>query len=258
MNAVLRAVPPDEGTLKRFCTAAAEDLALLALLHDRELTPELLLSLWEHCYEDFLGIALRTQRGRQAEELLREGLTEIPASHSQEAMDHLAADYADIYLNHGIGASPCESVWLDDDHLTMQEPMFRVRAWYRSHGLAVEDWRRRTDDHLVHQLRFLAHLLTEEGPGEAALSDAARFLDEHLLHWIDAFAARVAARCATRFYAGLAMLTAAWIDELRDLLAEILEQPRPTAEEMAERLNAAPSAPVEVAGPYVPGAAPGW
>jgi TorA maturation chaperone TorD len=255
MNAVLRAVPPEEGTLERFCTAAAEDLALLALLHDRELDPELLLSLWEHCYEDFLAIALRTQRGRQAEELLREGLTEIPASRSQETMDRLAADYADIYLTHGIGASPCESVWLDDDHLAMQEPMFRVRAWYRSHGLAVEDWRRRTDDHLVHQLRFLAHLMTGEGPREAALSDAARFLDEHLLRWIDAFAARVAARCATRFYAGLAMLTAAWLDELRDLLAEILEQPRPAVEppDAAQRAS-----PVEVAAPYLPGAGPGW
>lgn len=257
MNAVLKMVPPAEGALERFCAAAAEDLALLALLHDRELDPELLLSLWEHCYEDFLGIALRTPRGRQAEELLREGLTEIPASRSEQAMDQLAADYADIYLTHGIGASPCESVWLDEDHLTMQEPMFEVRAWYRKHGLAVEDWRRRTDDHLVHQLRFLAHLMTTDGPREDALADTARFLDEHLLRWIDAFAGRVAARCATRFYAGLAMLTAAWLDEFRDLLADVLEEPRPALEppDAAQRRSAPP---VEVAAPYLPGAGPGW
>ena len=255
MNAVLKETRTGGPMLDRLCAETAQDLLALALLHDRELDRELIHALWRDCYEDFLGLRLRGERASQALGLLREGLTEIPTELCQATLDRLAAEYADIYLTFGQRASPCESVWLDEDNLAMQEPMFRVRAWYRSHGLAVEDWRRRTDDHLVHQLRFLAHLMNTEGPKEAALSDAARFLDEHLLRWIDAFAARVAARCATRFYAGLAMLTAAWLDELRDLLAEILEQPRPAVEppDAAQR-----GSPVEVAAPYLPGAGPGW
>jgi len=40
----------------------------------------------------------------------------------------LAADFAAIYLNHSIQASPCESVWLDEEGLMRQQPMFKVNA----------------------------------------------------------------------------------------------------------------------------------
>lgn len=257
MNGVVQGAASHPPRVSRFCAAAAEDLALLSLLHDRELDRDLVLALWEHCSEAFLGVGLRSPRGREAERLFREGLAEIPAGRGRQAMDRLAADYADIYLTHALRVSPCESVWLTEEGLTMQEPMFRVRAWYQRHGLAVADWRRRTDDHLVCQLRFLAHLFRQDA-GEETLADAARFLDEHLLCWIDAFAQRVSTRCATPFYAGLALLTAAWLDEVRDLLAEVLDEPRPSAQEVAARRAAQRSEPVEVPGPWVPGAAPGW
>ena len=257
MSAVLREVGPAEGPLDRFRRAVGQDLALLARLHDRELDRPLVLELWSHCYEDFLALKLDTKRGRSTVELFREGLTEIPAACGPETLDRLAADFAGIYLTYGFRASPCESVWLDEDHLTMQEPMFGVRDWYRRHGLGVEDWRQRTDDHLVNQLLFIAHLITEDAEG-AGLEEAARFMDEHLLRWIEDFALRVASRCETSFYAGVVLLTAAYVDELRDLLAQILETPRPTSEEIAERLRANRPAPVEVEGPYVPGVAPSW
>ena len=257
MNAVLKERGPSEGPLERFRRAVGEDLALLARLHDRELDRPLILHLWTHCYEDFLALELSEKRGRQAVDLFREGLTDIPAACGSEALDTLAADFASIYLTHGISASPCESVWLDEDHLSMQEPMFQIRGWYRRHGLAVQDWRQRTDDHLVNQLQFIAHLMTQDAEGRG-LEETARFLDEHLLRWIEDFAVRVASRCETRLYAGLALLTAAYLDELRDLLAQILETRRPTAEEVAERLGANRPAPVEVEGPYVPGVAPSW
>ena len=78
---------------------------------------------------------------------------------TDQTLDILAAEYADIYLNNSLQAFPCESVWLDQEGLTMQEPMFQVREWYGRFGLQVEDWRKRTDDHLVNQLRFAAHMI---------------------------------------------------------------------------------------------------
>ncbi|MFA7242854.1 MAG: hypothetical protein WC091_22335, partial [Sulfuricellaceae bacterium] len=69
---------------------------------------------------------------------------------------------------------------------------------------------------------------------------------------------RVAARCDTQFFAGLAVLTGVYGEELRDVLAELLDQPRK------------PLAPPEVAktpeaelgcgadADFVPGLAPGW
>lgn len=257
MSAVLKAIQTEATTAKRFRAAVVEDLLTLALLHDRELDREQIHALWRDCYEDFLGLRLTGDRAAVAFGLLREGLTEIPTELCQTTLDRLAADYADIYLTYGLRASPCESVWLDEDSLTLQEPMFRVRAWFRRYGLEVEDWRKRSDDHLVNELRFLAHLL--DGATEpVALDEVARFMDEHPLRWIDAFAERVAARCETRLYAGLALLTAAYLDELRDLLAELLGSPRPTAEEIEGRAVPVVSVPLEVDGPYLPGTAPSW
>ena len=258
MNANAGELGIQPGPIERFRVAAAEDLLTLALLHERELDRELIRSLWQDCHDPFLGVRLQGERGRQALTLLRQGLTDIPTALGQEVLDRLAADYADIYLTHGLRASPWESVWLDEDNLVMQEPMFRVRNWYRRFGIAVEDWRKRSDDHLVNELRFLAHLIGAEQKG-AALEQAARFMDEHPLRWVDRFAERVAARCATGFYAGLALLTAAYLDELRDLLAQLLDSPRPTAEEIETRMRRPVEAiAVKVEGPYVPGVAPSW
>lgn len=257
-----------DGALGALRGAVAGDLRLLALLHDRELDAERIHALWREGYEDFLGLHLVGEGGRKAISLLRAGLTDIPAGLDAETLDRLAVDFADIYLTHGLRASPCESVWLDEDGLAMQAPMFDVREWYRRHGLTVADWRQRSDDHLVHQLLFVAQLLEPEGEVSAGdvpstgadLGEVARFLDEHPLLWIDRFAERVAKRCETRFYAGLALLTAAYLNELRDLLAKLADAPRPSAEEMEARRRprAAVSVPVAPPSAFVPGAGPTW
>ncbi len=234
--------------------AIAEDLLILARLHDRELDRELIMTLWQHCYEDWLGLVLTGPRGTEALALLRQGLTDLPTDLRDGTLDRLAADYADIYLTYGLHASPCESVWLDADHLTLQEPTFQVRAWYRRHDIAVTNWRERSDDHLVCELRFLAHLLNGE-PQPADLAEAAGFLDAHLLRWIHLFAERVAERCETRFYAGLALLTAAYLEELRDLLVDPLGYPRPVPEPVAKRLGPADLLEPQSQGPCLPGAA---
>jgi TorA maturation chaperone TorD len=257
-------LPPvaEPSNLPRLRAEIADDLLSMALLHDRELDRELLLTLWQHCYEDWLGLRLTGQRAAEALALMRQGLTDLPTDLHQDTLDRLAADYADIYLTYGLRASPCESVWLDDDNLTLQEPTFRVRAWYRRHGIVVANWRERSDDHLVHELRFLAHLLNGEPASAEAhptsLGEVADFLDQHLLRWIDAFAERVAQRCETRFYAGLALLTAAYLTELRELLADPLGYAYPVVEETVPRLTAADLNIPEAEGPYVPGVAPSW
>ncbi len=117
--------------------------------------------------------------------------------------DELAVDYAAIYLTHALRASPCESVWLDEDHLMWQGPTFAVRAFYSRHGMGVNDWREMPDDHLSHELAFIAALLARGEFGAAH-----DFLTQHLLAWLPAFAARVAQRAGTQVYAALAVLTA--------------------------------------------------
>lgn len=240
-----------------FGSAAAEDLQGLAELHDREPDEALLTALREVDFPDGLGLRLRSERGRQAQTIMAKALAQLFAPVDKDILDLLAVDFAEIYLTHGLRASPYESVWLDDDHLARQEPMFQVRAYYRRQGLTAADWSERADDHIVLQLLFLRHLMQEPSP--ETLREAAKFMDEHLLRWIDRFADQVTARCATPYFAGVAALTAAYIDELRDLLAEILEEPRPSAEAIEALMQ--PEKPTAACGapsPYVPGAGPGW
>ena len=175
------------------------------------------------------------ERSEQVCELMRTAIRDL-ADADEARVHELAADFAGIYLNHSFGVSPCESVWFDEDGLVYQEPMFQAREIYRHYGLEADDWRRRSEDHLVLQLLFVSHLMNVES--ENALRDAATFLDEHTLRWVDKFAERVATRCDTQFYAGLALLTSAYLNQLRDCLADdILHEPRPTAEEVERALS---------------------
>jgi TorA maturation chaperone TorD len=253
---------PEDPLPNRFARAVAEDLRLLTHLHDRELDGATLSALRSGTFPDNLALVLEGEPARAAMGLLRSALSQLESDAGPGTMDVLAVDYAAIYLNHTLRAAPNESVWIDEEELAMQAPMFEVREWMSRHGLTVENWRVRPEDHLVHELEFLACILESE-PSDEALGEAADFLDRHLLRWVPDFARRVAARCETPFYAGLNALTGSYLDEVRDLLAEMTGAPRPTREEIeariaAERPAGANSGKVEMPLRYVPGASPSW
>ncbi|HMV05739.1 MAG TPA: molecular chaperone TorD family protein [Accumulibacter sp.] len=237
--------------------ALAEDAATLAALHERELTPPVLRELAAIGFPDNLALLPRNAAQAEAFTLMRTAV--LACVDPAIPIDDLAAEFAAIYLTGAYGASPCESVWLSDEHLICQEAMFELRDLYTACGFAVPDWRKRPDDHLVFQLQFLARRLAVLRD-DAGLRALAAFLDEHLLRWLPDFATRLAARCEQQFYAALAILTNSWCQQLRDHLAEQLHEPRPTPEEIVERLQPRSQrhpfvAPVR----FVPGgAAPSW
>lgn len=216
--------------------AVADDLNMLASLHNCEPDSELLKTLRSEKFPTGLGLKLESDQGRQACELMAVALEALPDPIGEETINELAADYASIYLNHGIQASPEESVWIDEENLTHQDSMFQVRSWYARYGLSAPNWRIRPDDHLVLELQFIAHLISHAATQES-LREAARFMDEHLLRWLMPFAGRIAARCEIPYFAATAMLTGVYCEELRDLLAEIVDEPRPSQEEIGERMK---------------------
>jgi len=251
--------PDSGGLLKQFRIAVAADLITLASLHHAEVDDVLLIDLDVQGFPDTLGLKLTQPTSMEASSIMRQALEALSAPLHAEQLDELAADYAAIYLNHDYNASPYESVWLDEENLVMQAPMFQVREFYRRHGLGVADWRNRADDHLVIELLFIARLLQSalmQHDQANALGDAARFMDEHLLRWLPRFGERVAKRCVTPFYAAAGWLTSAYCEELRDTLADFLGEPRPSAEEIEARMRpqTVQTAPLK----YVPGAAPSW
>lgn len=235
----------------------AEDAESLAALHDQELTPELLAALREAGFPDSLGLLPASASAAEAWRAMSLGLAELPAAPDTATLDELASDYAAIYLTGADGASPYESVWTDDDHLTCQAAMFQWRDLHSAAGLVATDWRQRADDHLVLQLLHIAHV-ARHAATRADWRALARVLDEHPLRWLPDFAARVAARATLPFYAGLAVLTAAWLETLRELLATQLQEPRPSRAELEARLRPNDPAPADP-GPFLPGSnGPSW
>ena len=245
-------IPASE--LDEFCQVIADDLAMLAVLHEAEPTTELLGLLRQTAFPEGLGLKLLDEDSIKAVDLMKRAICLVPQQPDDAFINDLAADYANIYLNYGISASPEESVWLDEENLACQQSMFQVRNWYEQFGLMAENWRVRPDDHLVLQLHFLVHLFKTQADKDGLVS-IANFMDEHLLRWIVSFAERVAGRCDTAYFAGVAMLTASYCEELRDLLASILAEPRPSAEEIEQRMqpkNNAEPVPVK----FMPGIGP--
>jgi TorA maturation chaperone TorD len=241
--------PPDGAEI--FAQATAADLMLLAALHASEPTGPVLAALRELPFQERLGLLLDSAAGTAALASFDAALAALPAEIGDGCVNALAADYAEVYLSHGYRASPMESVWLDEDGLARQAPMFAVRGWYRRHGLEASDWARRSDDHLVLELQFLAHLMRK-----GALEEAARFMDEHLLRWVPRFAGRLCETGAPAFYAGLAAVTAAYAEALRGHLVELAGLARQALPEKATAVAAMAGRETESA--FFPGAGPGW
>ncbi len=193
-------------------TELAQDLRSLAWLHAAERDASTWLALHRGGFP--LGLHLTGRDGSRAMVQALEALRDEQARDPQGVDDRLAADFAAIYLTHALRASPCESVWRDEDQLMLQAPTFAVREFYRRHGIPPLNWRVMPDDHLVHELCFVAQLLEASEP-KAALE----FLDRHLLVWLPQFAARVAQRADTAIYAALAVLTMDAAALLRERLA---------------------------------------
>ncbi|MES9978970.1 MAG: molecular chaperone TorD family protein, partial [Candidatus Thiodiazotropha sp. 6PLUC5] len=169
----------NQAQIKSFMQAIADDLLMLTRLHIKEPDAELLEILVNHEFPKTMGLKLVSEDGEKASHFMCQMIETLPSSFDDEFLDLLAADYADIYLNHSLQASPLESVWIDEEKLTCQESMFQVRAWYENYGLKAENWRIRPDDDLVLQLQFISHLFSIADSVQE-LEDIARFMDEHL------------------------------------------------------------------------------
>lgn len=236
------------GLINTLFHAIGEDLGLLSVLHAAELEVKTIAELKALGFPNGLGLHLKSRRSVKTLKQLSKVVQRWPDKVEIDFLHNLDAEFTAIYLSAQIGVSPQESYWLDEEQLVMQKQMFQVRELYQVHGLRVDNWRLRADDHLVNELNFLTKILGEK-IYQNKLEVAARFLDDHLLQWIDQFADIVAERSESAFYRGLALLTASYCNELRDLLELILDQPRPSPDQIKMRLNESIAKAVKVAPP---------
>lgn len=232
--------------------AAADLVDVLIRLHDREVDEALLTGLQNNRAADWFSEFLPHPLGQEAAEAFREALGGCACPLPEGVLDDLAAEYADIYLTHGYRISPSGSVWLTEDHLERQMPMFEVREWYAFYDIVVPDWRIRADDHLVHELQFLSFLLRRNSLVSA--KDAARFMDLHVLSWMPEFFAQGRPRLRQDLYRAAFGLSAVLLEALRDRLEQVTGVER----EIRAGLPAAASRVPEEETAYVPGVSESW
>ncbi len=235
--------------------AGAEALSVLIRLHDSEADAALIGTLKAMDAGGLFAAILTGEDGQMAARAFAEALATLPDPLDEATLDELAADYADVYLIHGLRVSPNGSVWMTEDSLERQLPMFEVREWYDHYGVSVPDWRKRSDDHIVHELQFLAHLLTLQTAPAAV--DAGRFMDRHVLPWVPEFGRRVAARANQPLTATTGLLTAFYLEALREMIAAVTGVPRGPVEKRPDEKPRQEAEPLENAA-FVPGAAVSW
>lgn len=236
-----------------FAAAVASDLEMLACLHDREPSAAIVGALQKAPLADQMALVLGSEPALAALAAFALAVDELPSPVDEAALDELAAAYADVYLRYTYRAAPEESVWLNEEGLLRQEPMFAAREFYRRNSLVATDWAGRPDDHLVVELRFLARLMSGAKDAQA-FAEAARFLDQHLLRWVKRFGVRLVQASAPNWYAALGLLTASYLEELRDHLTALSGLERPRDEPERKKTHAAKEPPAG----YIPGVAPSW
>lgn len=213
----------------RISSWLATDLKILARLHAYELDEPTIHQLLKSHFPQSLALNVDEENQDQPlVEVMKRSIDEI--QQQVVTKDLLDADFAAIYLNGAYDLSPNESAWLDEDHLERQEPMFEIRDWYRKYGLKIENWRTRSDDNIALQILFLSEILAKK---PIPLEDIGHFMDFHILRWIDDFAKGVFRRAETGFYASLGLLSARYLNGVRDLIAEWHQKPRLSRDEVA-------------------------
>ncbi|WP_247872804.1 molecular chaperone TorD family protein [Azospirillum sp. TSH64] len=200
---------------------SSRGLRLLVRLHAEEPSAALL----ETLRREPVGrgpLALDRDDSQQAAALVDEVVSDLPDRITRSCLAPLVADFAAIHINGGLRACPTEGPWLEEK--LRDDAAASLLRWRT--GLGVEfggpPLDRLADDHVAAELAVLAVLLDR-----GRTLDAVRFLDRHPLRWMPDFCSRVATRCREPFFAGIAILTNAYLDDLRDRLGDLCGLPRP-------------------------------
>lgn len=210
---------------------AAEDLRRLIALHDREPDVALVESLRARPMRHSFGMLLGRDDAIQSMALIEEIVADFPVPLAAASLEGLVAEFAAIHRENLYRARPLESDWVtgqdggQDGTQDGQKSGLEadLRHWREVAGVSLSGIL--PADHLVAELRILATLL-QRGKGP----EATAFLEHHLLRWVPLFCGRIATRCRDPFYAGVAILTNAYLDHLRDWLGEVCDLPRRPAE----------------------------
>lgn len=156
-------------------------------------------------------------------------LREYLARSTEEDLEDLAVDYANVFLAagvaQGLAAFPYESVYVSKTHMLEQEPKSRIAELYASRGLTPNrDLPKAPEDHIAMELEymaFLCRLLEEEsGDAESLLLEQKEFLEAHLVNWVPLLCRDVVGYAQTDFYKAVGKITDSFIQMEQTLLQD--------------------------------------
>lgn len=130
--------------------------------------------------------------------------------------NEIRSDFAHI-LTHDIHLSPHESLYvypLGDTPRLWGRAAEKVRAFYESAGLMIDEETELAPDHLGVELLFMSYLI-ENG----LLEKQKRFIEEHLSQWVAEYCREVERHASTMFYKEVAILLREFISSEYEELA---------------------------------------
>jgi len=145
-----------------------------------------------------------------------QGLENMGTAEREQAV---AVEYCRLFIGPGPHLSPHESVLIGQG-AHWGEKTQDVYSAYAEAGFDLEPEVREMPDHIGVELEFMSTLLRTEvdcrrkrksAAGKKAREQRRRFLEQHLLQWVPAFAEQVAERSEIAFYRELSRFTKDWI-----------------------------------------------
>lgn len=154
----------------------------------------------------------------------------------EDALEQLAVVFDRAFFGMGPRtaqkAFPYESVYTSEGGLMMQDAYSEVLHVYRGAGFAKNPGFKEPEDHLAVELAFMALLcgravealrVGDEAGAERQLRTQLAFVQEHLLNWIERFAADVRKAAEGGFYFHLATFTEAYLRADAAALTDVVE-----------------------------------
>lgn len=137
------------------------------------------------------------------------------------ADDDLTWEYRRLFIGPGAKpAPPWGSVYTDRECVVFGATTLELRVWMREHGVARTADEKTPEDHIGLMLALMAWLAQNQP------ADLGEFLSLHLLTWAGHFLGELADAAEHPFYKGLACLTKASLDGVRETLGLNVVEPR--------------------------------
>lgn len=156
--------------------------------------------------------------------MMAEGLASSRAAGEGGAFaadDDLTWEYRRLFIGPGAKpAPPWGSVYTDRECVVFGATTLELRAWMREHGVARTADEKTPEDHIGLMLALMAWLAQNQP------ADLGEFLSLHLLTWAGHFLGELADAAEHPFYKGLALLTKASLDGVRETLGLEVVEPR--------------------------------